>query len=159
MGNLDPDSRSFDDNLDKTIDRLSDTLSDLANSDLDNEALEKLMGTKVMGWEYRDEDHVKREPAGFFIDGEYRIGIREWRPRINMNQALMCAEEFKTKFGARWWRLESTPTGEFSMFIKMYTGVGYNDEDDPSQGKAFLFDDESAPIAICKAIAEALDGQ
>jgi len=113
-----------------------------------SEELNRFMAEKVMGWETKDVydghywiylsgtekhiQHIKEANGEWFAPSSY------WTPTTDMNQAMMCVEKFGRKFGLTLYEESMTwlvDLPEFEIDVE----------------------NESAPLAICQAIKEALN--
>lgn len=121
---------------------------------MNNQDLDKLMALEVMGWKLEDCDppmaYQFDEPVSYWTsydadgnqtNGEnYKKYFHQWHPTTDLNQAMQCVEKF-----GRYWSISR------GYVRKDFWCVNVDDK--------FVSSDESdsIPLAICQAIAEAIN--
>jgi hypothetical protein len=101
--------------------------------------LDRFMAEKLLGCGYT---------KGFLIDDLRKTDDEfvKWRPTKDMNQAVTCAEKYADKYGAE-------GCLDISIGLRGWDAYIYDDCGE----QVVAINEKTAPLAICQAIAEAID--
>ena len=138
---------------------------------MDNQELDKYMATEVMKCKVRElhdghywlilpEDFPYQLKVRQLEDGTRFLASTYWTPTTDLNQAFMCMEKWlKRKRSLTFNLIKRKRKGIGSLKYKAYLEVFPKKPVCDDDFEPYDVEDESAPLAICQVIKEAINGK